>query len=233
MFTMVELLSAQSIQKIIDSGVDKIGVALRIYNTAQKIIDVIDYAGFVIDIIRAMSQPTPGGAGNAIVGALKSKYNISDPGIILNGFNNALKTISKDWKEISESILLASGKIAAEVAVEFQGKLSGFVKSKAEGRLKLIFYMPTGPGARSKDIFIPLGDDVIAGVSASGGRLFGFGLQTSKAASGKSPIFRIDYWDVRKVGNPSKSNLHVHYHVGAGEDKHPSHATIWYKGMNK
>lgn len=193
---------------------------VRVYRTTQRILDIIDYARVIIDIAGALAQPTPQAAAAAVVSKLQSRFGVDDLSGIVSGFNAAIQSIANDWDDIANAIGAKAQQIAAEASTEGLRRLGSYLKAQAEGRLKLVFFAPSGPFAKRRDTYIDVGDNVQIGVSPGGGRLFGFGIRTSKG--NVDQVFRIDYWDGRP-NRPTPTPLHVHYHVY----DIINHASIW------
>jgi hypothetical protein len=106
--------------------------------------------------------------------------------------------------------------------------------------LKLILYFPTGPSnagvSRITDTKINIGKEIQLAFSPTGGRLFGFGLQTKEAKPPKrngseDQIVRIDWFcsinspHVARHGTP----IVVHYHPINDFSSHEEKYEIWHR----
>lgn len=137
-------------------------------------------------------------------------------GGLLNGFDEAFKAIGPNWDKIARSIGDRSGSIASEAAARVAPRIPTYLAVQAQGRLKPVLYAPTEPGNRGTEHYIDVGSKAQIAVSASGGRLFGLGIRTSRA--NVDPIFQIHYWHGPAVGG----RLMVHYHLLGDDERHPS-----------
>jgi hypothetical protein len=123
------------------------------------------------------------------------------------------------WTDIARAIGEKAPTIAKELWPRVQRRLASYAKCEAEGRLKLVILMPTGPGPghRSNDIPINLSKEMELRIAATGGRLFGFGVRTSEKSY--DPLIQMDYWHDFK--------LQVHYHLIDDVERHPPGHIIW------
>jgi RHS repeat-associated protein len=202
-FSVSETLSVEGINNIIEAGIGHINSAVRVYNTAQNLIDVLNYANFVAELLSAFAQPTVQAAASTIVAAIQKQFGVSGVSDITTAFTSVLSKIGPHWDDISKAITAQATPIAEEVAAAVLPRIGNYTRLQAEGRLKAIFFTPSGPGTRSNPTFVDIGSNLQIGIESSGGRLFGFGLRTSKKSYDQ--IFRIDYWE--------NNQLDVHYHV--------------------
>jgi RHS repeat-associated protein len=223
-FSLTETLSVQGISNTLQTGLGYFDTAVRAYNTARNLVDLLTYADLVVQLLGAFAQPTPQAVAGALVAAVQKRLGASDVSSILGGFTSALAAAGPHWNDISKAIMDKSPQIAAEVALRVESRIPKYIGLQAQGRLKPVFFATTGPGARSMEHYINVGSKLQIGLAASGGRLFGFGLRTS--SNNVDQIFRIDYWDVRKPPlRPTPTPLHVHYHILG--DGHMPDRTIW------
>jgi len=224
-FSVTGLLSTTGIQNILRTGIGYFNTAYRVYNFASKLLHIVEYAQLALRFLRALHAATPEGAAAAVANEIRNLVGNVSAQSIIQGFREALSTIGPHWKKISQAILLRSERIAGELALRVLPRIPEYVALHEAGLLRLVFFVPTGPGGRVADRLISIGDAVIA-VSPFGGRLFGFGLTTPDRARRRDydQLFRIDYWD-----GEARPPLRVHYHLigDQAREGHDPDRTIW------
>ena len=228
LFSVSELGSVGGIQNILAVGTNFISNVFRAVNIAKRFIELIDTAKMIIRFGSAIgAASSPAGAAVALAAELRNQFGLDNVNSITDGFDQVAKSIGPNWPKIARRIRDESFKIAEEVALALvvANKMPRYLAAEAKGDLQFILFAPSGPGNgnRKGDKIISATDRFAVGVSPSGGRLFGFGVRTTRRASaGYDQWFRIDYYDRNQ--NPP---LSVHYHVFGDEIKHPDGRIIW------
>lgn len=224
-FSLSGQFSVSGIQGNIMAGTRYVGQAVKIYQRVNKLIELLDYAKMAVRFLRAFQATTPQGAAVALAAAIREQFGGAQAANqILQSFQAALSTIAPHWQDISGAITKHSGKVAAELAPLVALRIPAYAAAQAAQKFRLVFYLPTAPGARSNEHYISLGGEVEIATALSGGRLFGFGVRVGERSV--EPLYRIDYWDVSR---PIINRLHVHYHFPYfdGGNSHPPGRTIW------
>lgn len=124
-------------------------------------------------------------------------------------------------ENIARAIAAKAPEISDRAAARVSRRLPAYVTADTQGRLKYVIFAPTGPGTRSAENYINFGSKAQLAIGVTGGRLFGFGIRTSR--ENVDQIFRIDYWDTRYPARP----VTVHYHLIDDKEAHPPGRQIW------
>lgn len=226
LFSVAELGSVSGIQNIILSGVNLVGKIVKAYNTARRFVELLDSARTIIRFARAIGQaPSVEGAAVALAAELRQAYGVDNANDITRAFGEMAESVGPHWNQIAHRITESSRRIAEDVALAIALQMPRYIAAEAARTLQFILFAPTGPGdgGRRGDNVITFTDRFAVGVAPTGGRLFGFGVRTSRARNaGYDQWFRIDYYD-----RTSRPPLHVHYHVFGDERAHPENRTIW------
>ena len=213
-FSLADTISVESISNLIDTGLGYVNTAFKVYNTAQDILRVIQYAQFAVQLVQALAgAPTLTAAEDAVGAAITNAFPDFEANSLSAGFSAAYNVLAKDWEQISKAIAAKIPEIADKSAMYATGNLAGWATAYEEGRLKFMIFAPSAPGPLGKVVPLNLGKELQLALSAGGGRLFGFGIRTSQQSYNQ--IFRIDYWDFGHVD--------VHYQIGSGDTHYP----IW------
>jgi RHS repeat-associated protein len=225
-FNVASMLSASGISNMIQTGVGYVSTAFRVYNFASKLLQLLEYAKLAVRVLRALHASTPEGAAAALVNELKNQVGDFNPQAIIQGFQAAMATIQPHWQSIGNEITNRADQIGKELAPRLAPRVPMYLALQAVGKLKLVFFLPTGPGGRVADNLVSVSRNAEVAISPMGGRLFGFGLTTPERARRRDydQLFRIDYYD-GEVLPP----LRVHYHL-LGDSKRDGHdrtRTIW------
>ncbi len=204
-FSIADTLSVESISDFLDTGLGYVNTVFKVYNSAQDILRVIQYAQFAVQVVQALAgAPTLAAAEEGVGAAITQAFPDFEVNSLSAGFSAAYNVLAKDWEQISKAIAAKIPEIAAESALYASENLPGWTTAYEEGRLKFMVFAPSGPGPLGKIVPINIGKELQLALSAGGGRLFGFGIRTSNQSYNQ--IFRIDYWE--------NGSLWVHYHTG-------------------
>jgi RHS repeat-associated protein len=221
-FSIGEMSSVQGMINTLSTITRAINTFMRVVNGVRTFVNVLNYVTLAGDILAALGEPTPALVKSAVAAALRRQFG-SNIGDLAGSFQQVVSSIGPNWPDIANSLGAHAPAMAREIFPEVAKRLPKMLAEEKLGKLKMIFYAPTGPGPR-KDTFIEVKKDLLLAVGLTGGRLFGVGV---KRANGmEEQIFRVDYWDGRLPPlRPTPTPLHVHYHVYS--DKHPPNRTIW------
>jgi hypothetical protein len=145
-FTLSGQLSVGGIQNNIISGVGYVNKALAAYSRVNKFIELLDYAKLAIRFLRAFQATTPEGAAVALAAAIRERFGGAQAAnALLDSFNQALRTIAPDWKNISAAITRNAGKIAAELAPMVASRIPVYAAAQAAGNFRAVFFLPSAP----------------------------------------------------------------------------------------
>jgi len=217
---LAELGTVQGVIGTINSMTSAVSTAMRAYNFASDVASIADYLPLAVDLMQAFGQPTPALVESAVISAVEKKFGPVGVSKLTGGLSRALRTLAPSWGQIANAIERAAPGMASLIAPEVARRMSTYLAAQAENRLKLVFFMPTGPGPRSGDIPVSAGPRAEVDFAFTGGRLFGLGLRTS--AGYVDQVFRLDYWDPHI--DPIEP-LQVHYHIYSDQDFPPG--KIW------
>src|SRR6185312_10489100 len=131
--------------------------ALKAYNFASNVISLSEYVPLALDLLQAFGQPTPALVQSAVVAAVEKKFGVLGVGSLTSNLSKAFSTFGPHWGQIASAIEREAPVMAEEIAGEVARRLPSYLEAEAEGRLKMIFFMPTGPGPRSPDAFLDVG----------------------------------------------------------------------------
>jgi hypothetical protein len=183
---------------------------LQVYNKISTFKEYLDYATVVVKFLDAVSgSPNANVTASRLASSLRSILGPDSVSLILNGFKEAAEKIGPNWPRMAEGIAVAAPEIA-KASMKAIVSTSGLKMAEKRSAFKWILFLPTGPGNRSGDKLVPVPGkkNLALGVSAFGGRLFGFGAQSSSNRNSRVQFFRIDYWE--------NFQLDLHYHAGGG-----------------
>jgi RHS repeat-associated protein len=221
---LAEISTAEGIQATIQTMSNGVGTLIRAYNFVQNALSIADYATFALNLVQAAGQPSPALAKQALIDVIVQKFGLAGAQTLTGGLQTALAKLSPNWGQISSAIEREAPVIAEELAPSVARRLPTYLALQEEGRLKTVFFAPSGPFGGRQDKYIDVGSHAQVALSIGGGRLFGLGVRTS--AGNVDQLFRIDYWDV-SPGRPTPTPLHVHYHLIDDTAAHPPDRTIW------
>jgi RHS repeat-associated protein len=203
-FSIADTLPAESISDFLDTGLGYVNTVFKVYNSAQDILRVIQYAQFAVQVVQALAgAPTLTAAEDAVGAAITNAFPDFQISGLSAGFSAAYNVLAKDWEQISKAIAANIPEIAGKSALYATEMLPSWTVAYEEGRLRFVIFAPTGPERRSGNKLINIGSDLALSLSLGGGRLFGFGIEPK--AGSLDQIFRVDYWE--------NGQLWVHYHV--------------------
>jgi RHS repeat-associated protein len=214
-----EQLSVSGIQGILNSGLGTLNTIVKVYEEVKQAQNIYEFATTVSKFISALGQPTPEATEAALSTEFQNLTGTSS-GELISGWQEAIKQVGSHWPDIAKAIAAKAPLIAEQAAARISRRIPAYAAAELQGRLKFVIFTPSGPGPRSNDHYINFGSQAQVAVAALGGRLFGFGIRTSKA--NVDQVFRIDYWDLRTPLNPLK----VHYHL-IDDPSHPPGRQIW------
>jgi RHS repeat-associated protein len=215
---LAEVGVAEAIQGTINSMTSAISTAMRIYNLASNVASVADYLPLALDLMEAFAQPSPALVQAAVVDAVERKFGPLGVANLTGSLSTALRTLAPSWSQIANRIEQEAPVMAEEIAPEIARRIPTYIKAQETNRLKIVFFMPTGPGPRSADAYVDVGSKTQLAIGLSGGRLFGLGFRTS--SGNVDQAFRLDYWEPFAV-----EPLQIHYHIYGDQDFPPR--KIW------
>jgi hypothetical protein len=240
--------SMQMTISMVNAGTRAISLVYRVVDAYQKISTIIDLAQTASRIMMPASR-TSGldGLVQALFNELSYQFKTAGGSGINTYLHMATQTIQQmkqelqdDWWKIAEAIGNKAGDIAQNIAGFYANNPGIIAKYLANKDLKLILYFPTGPlnagTSRITDTKINIGKEIQLAFSPTGGRLFGFGLQTKEAKPPKrngseDQIVRIDWFcpinspHVARHGTP----IVVHYHPINDFSSHDEKYEIWHR----
>ncbi len=225
LFSLVSSLSVNGMMRYLTSGYRAVRVGMRVYRFVTTLQDIVEFGRFAAAIVSAIAgQTTIAGASNALMREVRKRlgFQLSDLTNLQHAFSRVSGLLNPHWDEITDGFQEALPRIRRDLDDEFARRIPAYLSAMQQRRLRFIIFLPSLPGRRGRESYIPIGDELMIAINPTGGRLLGLGFATSRR-NRDQPI-RIDYFDTRPR-YVAQGGLHVHYHIYS--DGHPPGRTIW------